>query len=116
MIKKSPPYPIEEERILTKAPELLAAYERSRKTADPEVIVQADPNAKPLFLNTETGTYTDIDGNPSDGKTLEDLMEYDLGDKNVAWSAILSLIAVFALGLIAAGGILLALYNCVAHP
>lgn len=47
---------------------------------------------------------------------LEDLMDYDLGDAKVAWSAILSLIAVFALDIMAAGGLLLALYNLVVRP
>jgi len=108
MIKNSPPYP--EEAILTRAPRV-QVLQGDRKPA--------------LFLDTRTGTYTDIDGNPVTVKPrktpekfrpLEDLMEYDLGDAKVAWAGILSLIAVFALGIMAAGGILLALYNCVAHP
>ncbi len=161
MIKKNKPYqPFPEENILTKAPKNLeVAYEQSLKTSDPEVVVQADPNAKPMFLNTETGAYTDENGNPvtvkprlgcnskvwlinsddvdrfdgskvvlkngkkaqvfeaapSDGKTLEDLLTPE-AEKQPSLSAILSLIAVFALGLVAAGAILLALYNCVAHP
>lgn len=49
-------------------------------------------------------------------RPLEDLMEYDLGDAKVAWSSVLSLIAVFALGVMAAGGILLAVYNLIFHP
>lgn len=110
MIKKSPPYP--EEAILTRAPKVQ--------------VLQGD-HKPALFLDTRTGTYTDIDGNPVTVKPrktpptekfcpLEDLMEYDLGDAKVAWAGILSLIAVFTLGIMAAGGILLAVYNSIFHP
>lgn len=109
MIKKSPHYPIEDERILTKAPKVQVLR----------------PQGKPaIFLDPTTGVYTDINGVPVTLKprkpvktppTLEDLLAPE-AEKQPSWSAILSLIAVFALGLLAAGGILLALYNCVAHP
>lgn len=126
-----------------------AAYEQSRKATWPFDMV--------VLLDTETGKYTDIDGNPvtikprlgcnskvwlinsedvdrfdgstvvlkkgkkahtiggmtSDGKTLEDLLT---PGKTPTISSVVAVLSVLALGLIAAGAILLALYNCVAHP
>lgn len=163
MIKKNKPYqPFPEENILTKAP----------KTSDTEIIIQADPNAKPLFLNTETGTYTDIDGNPVtvkprlgcnsnptcpfdkkecspnfkgfaemdgyldchncerrgtpvSGKIDPEVAKAALSNKlpeilagapeKPSLSSVVAVLSVLAMGLIAAGVILLALYNCVAH-
>lgn len=111
-VKQSPAYPIEDERILTKAPKV--------------PVIQGD-HKPALFLDMRTGAYTDINGNPvkvrprktpptEKFRPLEDLAEYDLGDAKVAWAGILSLIAVFALGTMAAGGILLAVYNSIFHP
>lgn len=97
MIKKSPPY-------LVQAPKVQVLR----------------PQGKPaIFLDPTTNTYTDIDGVPVTVKprkptktppTLEDLLTPER-EKSPSWSAVLQLIAVFALGIMAAGSILLALYN-----